>query len=99
MSVVPAGSADVVLLDSIDSWLAHRLDADGCIAQVKTLCERAPQVVAVSSEVGLCLVPVTPVGRAFSDALGTVNQGLAALAARVYLVVAGLPVVLKEEPS
>lgn len=98
-SVVPAGSADVVLLDAIDGWLAHGIDPDRCLAQVRTLCERAANVVAVSSEVGLSLVPLTPAGRAFADALGTVNQGLAAAAGRVYLVVAGLPVVLKEDPS
>jgi nicotinate-nucleotide--dimethylbenzimidazole phosphoribosyltransferase len=98
-SVVPAGSADVVLLDSIDGWLAHRIDPDECLVQVQGLCDRAANVVAVSSEVGLSLVPLTPAGRAFSDALGTVNQALAAAAARVYLVVAGLPVVLKEDPS
>jgi adenosylcobinamide kinase/adenosylcobinamide-phosphate guanylyltransferase len=98
-SVVPTGSADVVLLDSIDGWLGHRIDADQCLAEVQTLCERAPAVIAVSSEVGLSLVPLTPAGREFSDALGAVNQGLAAAAARVYLVVAGLPVVLKEAPS
>lgn len=98
-SVVPAETADVVLLDSIDSWLSHRLDPDECLAQVQALCDRTANVVAVSSEVGLSLVPLTPAGRAFSDALGTVNQGLAAAATRVYLVVAGLPVVLKEDAS
>jgi adenosyl cobinamide kinase/adenosyl cobinamide phosphate guanylyltransferase len=98
-SVVPAGSADVVLLDSVDGWLAHRIDPDECLAQVQALCDQTPNVVAVSSEVGLPLVPLTPAGRAFSDALGTVNQGLAAVATRVYLVVAGLPLVLKEDPS
>lgn len=98
-SAVPAGSADVVLLDSIDGWLAHRIDPDRCLDQVQALCDRTATVVAVSSEVGLSLVPLNPAGRAFTDALGTVNQRLAALAARVYLVVAGLPVLLKEEPS
>lgn len=98
-SVVPTGSADVVLLDSIDGWLAHHIDPDECLAQVQALSDRAASVVAVSSEVGLSLVPLTPAGRAFSDALGRVNQGLAAAASRVYLVVAGLPVVLKEDAS
>jgi nicotinate-nucleotide--dimethylbenzimidazole phosphoribosyltransferase len=98
-SVVPAGSADVVLVDSVDGWLAHRIDPDACLAQVQALCDGTANVVVVSSEVGLSLVPLTPAGRAFSDALGTVNQALAAAAGRVYLVVAGLPVVLKEDAS
>lgn len=96
-TAVPAGSADVVLLDSVDGWLAHRPDPDACVAQVRALGERSPAVVAVSSEVGLSLVALTPAGRAFTDALGTVNQRLAADARRVYLVVAGLPVALKED--
>jgi adenosyl cobinamide kinase/adenosyl cobinamide phosphate guanylyltransferase len=95
-SAVPAGSADVVLLDSVDGWLASRPDPDACVAGVRALGGRAPSLVAISSEVGLSLVALTPAGRAFTDALGAVNQRLAAEAARVYLVVAGLPVVLKE---
>jgi adenosylcobinamide kinase/adenosylcobinamide-phosphate guanylyltransferase len=37
-------------------------------------------------------VPPTPLGRAFRDLLGRVNQALAQAAAEVYLLVAGLPV-------
>ncbi len=93
---VPARSADTILLDSVDGWLGNRVDAEECLIQVRSLCERAANVIAVSSEVGLSLVALTPSGRAFTDALGSVNQQLAADAERVYLVVAGLPLALKE---
>jgi adenosylcobinamide kinase/adenosylcobinamide-phosphate guanylyltransferase len=93
---VPAGSADTILLDSADGWLGHRIDAEECLLQVRALFGRAPSVIVVSSEVGLSLVALTPSGRAFTDALGRVNQQLAAEAERVYLVVAALPIVLKE---
>jgi adenosylcobinamide kinase / adenosylcobinamide-phosphate guanylyltransferase len=93
---VPAGSADTILLDSVDGRLGQRIDAEDCLLQVRALRERAPCVIVVSSEVGLSLAALTPSGRAFSDALGAVNQQLAADADRVYLVVAGLPIVLKE---
>jgi adenosyl cobinamide kinase/adenosyl cobinamide phosphate guanylyltransferase len=92
---VPHGSADTILLDSVDGWLGAGADPEGCIREVRALCERASQVIAVSSEVGLSLVALTPSGRAFTDALGTVNQQLAADAEAVYLVVAGLPIALK----
>ncbi len=95
-SAVPPGSADVILLDSVDGWLAHQPDAEACVEQVRQMCDRASEVVAVSSEVGLAPVPLTPAGRLFADALGITNQRLAAMASRVYLVVAGLPVPLKE---
>jgi adenosylcobinamide kinase / adenosylcobinamide-phosphate guanylyltransferase len=51
--------------------------------------------VVVSNEVGLGLVPPYPLGRAYRDVLGRVNQRLAAAADEVYLLVAGLPVELK----
>jgi adenosylcobinamide kinase/adenosylcobinamide-phosphate guanylyltransferase len=46
----------------------------------------------VTLEAGLGVVPPSPLGRAFRDLLGRVNQALAAAAAEVYLMVAGLPV-------
>ena len=54
----------------------------------------APMVV-VSNEVGMGLVPAYPLGRVYRDVLGRSNKRLAALADRVYLVVAGLPLTLK----
>jgi adenosylcobinamide kinase/adenosylcobinamide-phosphate guanylyltransferase len=52
-------------------------------------------MVAVSNEVGMGLVPPYPLGRLYRDVLGRANQRLAAVADRVYLLVAGLPMSLK----
>jgi adenosylcobinamide kinase / adenosylcobinamide-phosphate guanylyltransferase len=52
-------------------------------------------VVLVSNEVGLGIVPDTPLGRAFRDAQGTLNQQVAKVVDRVVFVAAGLPMVLK----
>jgi adenosylcobinamide kinase/adenosylcobinamide-phosphate guanylyltransferase len=56
-------------------------------------------VVLVSNEVGLSIVPDTPLGRRFRDAQGLLNQRVAALAGRVILCVAGLPTLLKDLPE
>ena len=50
----------------------------------------------VANEVGLGLVPETPLGRLFRDEAGRLNQAVAALCPRVVLVAAGLPLVLKQ---
>ena len=56
----------------------------------------APLIV-VSNEVGLGLVPPYPLGRAYRDLLGRANQYLAARAQRVIFMVAGLPMMVKDE--
>ena len=53
-------------------------------------------VIVVSNEVGMGLVPPYPSGRAFRDLVGWANQRLATIASEVYLVVAGIPVDLKQ---
>lgn len=55
--------------------------------------------VIVANEVGLSIVPDNALGRQFRDLQGRVNQRLAALAGRVVLIVAGLPLALKEPRS
>ena len=53
-------------------------------------------VVAVTNEVGNGTIPDHPVSRSFRDLQGFVNQRLARKASRVVLLVAGLPLVLKD---
>jgi adenosylcobinamide kinase / adenosylcobinamide-phosphate guanylyltransferase len=53
------------------------------------------RAVAVSDEVGSGIVPETVSGRRFRDALGELNQRLAATADEVHLVVAGIALRLK----
>ena len=55
----------------------------------------AATYIIVSNEVGLGLVPGTPLGRLYRDLLGQTNQALALHAQEVYFMVAGLAVELK----
>ncbi|MDA8359703.1 MAG: bifunctional adenosylcobinamide kinase/adenosylcobinamide-phosphate guanylyltransferase [Actinomycetota bacterium] len=79
-----------VLVDSLGTWVASAPDlkVDGQ-ALVHALQTRSGSTVLVSEEVGLAVHPATAVGRAFVDALGHLNQTVAAVAERVLLVVAG----------
>ena len=51
--------------------------------------------IVVSNEVGLSVVPSTRLGAVYRDALGRVNQAVAARADRVYFMVAGLALEMK----
>ena len=94
---------DTLLVDDLGGWVAALLEPDnqpnddvatvGALADAVRAC--AARLVVVSPEVGLSLVPVTPLGRAFADALGSANQALAAACDRVVLIVAGQPTWLK----
>ena len=78
------------LVDSLGTWVARceGFAADGAALAV-ALAARPASTVVVSEEVGLGVHPETDVGRRWRDALGEVNQEVAAVADRVLLVVAG----------
>ncbi|MFG1701685.1 bifunctional adenosylcobinamide kinase/adenosylcobinamide-phosphate guanylyltransferase [Nonomuraea sp. M3C6] len=90
-----------LLIDGLGTWLAAVFDEHGAWegdrAPVTARCDelvaawrQAPQrIVAVSDEVGMGVVPATASGRAFRDALGRLNERLAAESEYVALVVAG----------
>jgi len=89
-----------VLVDSLGSWIAAHPDlaADGP-ALAAALRARIPPTVVVSEEVGWSLHAPTPVGRRFVDAVGSLNQEVAAVADRVLLVVAGRILDLSPDPG
>ena len=59
-------------------------------------CQRCPaQVVLVTNEVGMGIVPENRLARHFRDIAGRVNQRLAAAADEVWLVVSGIGVKIK----
>jgi adenosylcobinamide kinase/adenosylcobinamide-phosphate guanylyltransferase len=100
--------APVVVLDCVTLWVTNLLLAEGATwesaaAQLDALlvwyyaraAETPIDVIVVSNEVGLGIVPADPLSRTFRDWLGLFNQRLAAAADAVYLMVAGIPVDVK----
>jgi adenosylcobinamide kinase/adenosylcobinamide-phosphate guanylyltransferase len=58
----------------------------------------AGEVIFVSNEVGMGIVPLGAVSRTFVDEAGRLNQDVAARCERVLFVAAGLPLALKGAP-
>ena len=95
-----AAPARPILVDCLTLWLSNLLLAERVVEhEGEILCaalrEAGGPVVLVANEVGMGLVPDTPLGRKFRDEAGRLNQQVAALADRVVFVAAGLPLVLK----
>ncbi|HEY4218458.1 MAG TPA: bifunctional adenosylcobinamide kinase/adenosylcobinamide-phosphate guanylyltransferase [Gemmatimonadaceae bacterium] len=104
-------SYEVVLIDCLTLWTSNILlsigedeDAEqsvaGHVAELLRLTESSAPAsdahwIIVSNEVGLGVVPPTPLGRRYRDALGRANQLVAAAASDVVLMVAGLELPLK----
>lgn len=79
-----------VLIDSLGTWLAAHHDFEANVpALLAALQSRTGTTVVVSEEVGLSVHAPTELGRRFVDAIGSLNQSVAAIADDVALVVAG----------
>jgi adenosylcobinamide kinase / adenosylcobinamide-phosphate guanylyltransferase len=94
------GDGRFVLVDCLTLWLSNlmlgELDWDGpATALTSVLAGVQADVVLVSNEVGLSIVPDNALGRRFRDAQGLLNQRVAVVADNVVFVAAGLPLVLK----
>lgn len=104
MDLVPvlarAGAGELLLIDCATLWLTNHLLAESDLAaETVRLCTAltatAAQVIVVSNETGLGIVPENALARRFRDAQGVLNQRLAIQAGLVVMVIAGLPMVLK----
>ena len=98
---VREASADCPLLvDCLTLWLSNLMLGDHDVASASdeleaALVARKAPTVLVSNEVGLSIVPDTPLGRRFRDQQGILNKRIAKRADCVYFLAAGLPITLK----
>jgi adenosylcobinamide kinase/adenosylcobinamide-phosphate guanylyltransferase len=90
-----------VLVEDLTLLLANLMADDESqaeargIAEVRQLMALSADLILVSNEVGMGVVPPYPLGRRFRDALGRLNQSTAAASDAVYMLFAGLPLQLK----
>ncbi|CAN5395965.1 bifunctional adenosylcobinamide kinase/adenosylcobinamide-phosphate guanylyltransferase [soil metagenome] len=89
-----------VLVDCLTLWLSNVMFAERdpdieARRLTRFLGVARYPIVFVSNEVGMGLVPETPLGRAFRDAQGRLNQIIAAAVPQVVFIAAGLPLWLK----
>ncbi|HEY7371820.1 MAG TPA: bifunctional adenosylcobinamide kinase/adenosylcobinamide-phosphate guanylyltransferase [Polyangia bacterium] len=97
---------DVVVVDCLTIWISNLLvggaPADAVHERVAALgaalARRRAHVVVVSNEVGMGLVPDTPLGRVFRDLTGQAHQRVAAVADELYLAAMGVVLRLRPAP-
>ena len=98
-----------ILVDDLGTWVTHTIDAHhawdcprGTMADhyadlVKGIAAFPPHrdLIIVSPEVGMGIIPEHRAGRLFRDELGFLNAQVAQACDQVFFVVAGLPLQLK----
>ena len=104
-----ANSESVVLIDCLTLWVNNLLfeaeqkgkslsevdAASRCLPVLEAARAHGGTVIFVTNEVGMGIVPETPLGRRFRDLAGRVNQMIAADCDEVFLVVCGQPLQIK----
>ena len=95
--------SEVFLVDCLTMWLTNMMmqglgdeKIQGEVARLcATVAALSASVVLVANEVGLGIVPESPLGRRFRDLAGWTNQQMALVCGQVVFVAAGLPLRLK----
>lgn len=96
-----AADHDAILVDCLTLWITNLLGVGiNVAAAVDDLVDALQaidrcQIILVSNEVGLGIVPDNALARTFRDLAGAAHQRLAGVCDDVYFVVAGLPMTFK----
>ena len=101
-------NADVLLIDCLTVYVdnvmgtrekrkSYTKDCIGEVCGAIWACEAS--VIVVSNEVGSGIVPEYRSGRVYRDFLGQMNQEIAQMANQVILMVAGVPITIKDSAA
>lgn len=93
---------DVIVLDCLTIWLGnlfhHGLDVNGeTFRLLDVISKRKTNIVIVSNEVGLGIVPENDMARRFTTALGNLNKEVAKISDKVIFMVSGIPITIKNQ--
>ena len=91
---------NVILVDCLSLWLTNLMtnerNVDEDIHKFLSQLEKSSgEVILISSEVGLGIVPDNKMARNFRDHLGFLHQQVAAISKTVIMMVAGIPMFVK----
>ncbi|NUF11175.1 bifunctional adenosylcobinamide kinase/adenosylcobinamide-phosphate guanylyltransferase [Acinetobacter oleivorans] len=94
----------IILVDCLTLWLTNLLLLDDqsiqqfeCEQLLKVLPTLESEIIVVSNETGLGVVPLGEISRRFVDEAGRLHQALGQIADKVVFCVAGFPMILKGE--
>jgi adenosylcobinamide kinase/adenosylcobinamide-phosphate guanylyltransferase len=94
----------IILVDCLTLWLTNLLLLDDqnvqefeCEQLLKVLPMLQSEIILVSNETGLGVVPLGEISRRFVDEAGRLHQALGQIADKVVFCVAGFPMILKGE--
>ena len=91
---------DIILLECLSTWLGNLLFKNVNLAEhlevfLANLANCKANVVVVSVECGLGVIPASQSSRLFVKELGNLNQSIARTSDLVFLVTAGIPLTIK----
>lgn len=94
----------IILVDCLTLWLTNLLLLEDqsvqqfeCEQLLKVLPMLESEIILVSNETGLGVVPLGEISRQFVDEAGRLHQALGQIADKVVFCVAGFPMILKGE--
>jgi len=94
----------IILVDCLTLWLTNLLLLEDqniqqfeCEQLLRVLPTLESEIILVSNETGLGVVPLGEISRQFVDEAGRLHQALGQIADKVVFCVAGFPMILKGE--
>lgn len=95
-------NVEIIILDCLTMWVSNLLERytdEEIIRMAEEIAKYSrdlkSEVITISNEVGLGIVPEYPIGRRYRDLLGRVNQTFAKYSNKVFFMIAGIPLEVK----